>query len=324
MKIIIPKYLYTNGYYWFFLRMVEKLFLEQKIVLAKIEDKPLYTPFVSVVFFDSQPIILDVRDDHALPLPELKKYPNALIFKANYSSELWDNPPETYEYPITDEERKYRSQVRPFIYGRAFGMSLNTNERKCFKHCIQAINKKIVSYTGAGVYRQQTESRLRVYDLISEVMGDKSELVWYDRKDHYDNKWSEYEQRRQKYLDKNNRSWDYDNYLRFLSQGQYSLNVPGIAASQPFRFIDGILANRVVISTKIWIDAWKSFPCCELPICGYFGTGSWENAKKSLEYFIYMHISSYSTILEDMDRWYDQYLTAEGMFENQFLKGLNK
>lgn len=322
MKVTVPKYVYENPYFWYFCRMLYILEKTEKIRIVKTNDKPLFTVYVAIVLIDGVPIILDVRDDASLPLPELKIYPNALIFKANYSSELWDNAPTTFEYPITDEERKYRKQIRPFIYGRAFGIPLEANERQAFRHCINQINKKVVSYTGTGVYRQQTESRLKVFDLINEVFSDKSKLIWYDRYDHYKNDWADYQVRRQKYLEKSPGAWDYENYLKFLSQGQYSLNIPGIAVSQPFRFIDGVLAGRGVISTKIWIDAWKSFPCNEIPICGYFGTGDWEKARLFLLRLEELEWDD-TFLLKGMNKWYDHYLSADGMWNNQILKGIN-
>lgn len=324
MKITFPSYLYRNTYYWYFLRMVQILVNQGIITSHKTDDKFLYTHFVSVVFFDDQPVILDLRDDHALPLPEIDKYPNALIFKANYSSELWDNPPETYEYPIKDEERKHRNKIRQFVFGRGLIIPYEANELQYFKYCIKPIIRKIVSYTGTGIFRQQTESRIKFYDLVSEIFKEKCRLVWYDRRDHSKNDWPEYDARRQKYLDRNRNSWDYEGFLKFLSQGQYSLNFPGIACSQPFRFIDGIIAERAVISTKIWIDAWKMFPCLELPICGYFGTGDWDKAKINLEQLITMPTDSDSLLIDAMKRWYNHRLSPEGMYNNQFLKGLNE
>lgn len=324
MKVTIPHFIYKNGYYWYFIRMVEKLFQSGIITLAKINDRPLYTHFVSVVFFDDQPIILDLRDDHALPLPELKKYPNALVFKANYSSELWDNAPATFEYPITEEEKKYRGQVRPFIYGRALIIPYNENELNYYASYLQPIKHKVVSYTGAGIFRQQTENRIKVFDLIKKVFNQDTDLVWYDRNDHYKNDWPEYQERRQKYLDTKSRSWDYYNYVRFLSQGKYSLNLPGIAVSQPFRFIDAIFCNRLCISTKVWIDAFKEVQALYLPICGYFGTGHWEDSAGILSQIDgLIPKDEYDKRVEENLKWYNKYLSAEGMFENQFLKGLH-
>lgn len=320
MIIKIPNYMFKCHYYWYVLRMLQRLNESGTIKLEKTNDKFMLCQFVSLIFIDGKPVIIDVRDDIDLPLTELRVYPEAVVLKSNYSTELWDNPPASFEYPIKDEDRKYRNNVRLFRHGRSYNIPLDANELNYFNHCIHPSQFKITSYTGAGVFGQQTESRIKVYDLISEVFGNQAKLIFYDRNDHYQKDWPDYINRRAKYLQTGNHSWDYEHYLRYLALGKYSLNFPGIAVSQPFRFVDGVLANRPVISTKIWTDAWKDFPCIELPICGYFGTGDWEKAKEILSSYKNLEFNDALT-LEAMRSWYQKYLSAEGMWEFQFNKG---
>lgn len=326
MKIKVPSYMYGCAYYWYLLRCFHFLQKDGKIELEKTNDKFLYTQFVSVVFINDRPCIFDVRDDSALPLPELKKYPNALIFKSNYSTELWDNPPVGFEYPITDEERSYRSQVRQFVYGRAMSMDFNIDETEVFRKDVSSIKYDIISLSGAGVYTQQTKSRLDVYDLLDEIFKEKAKLCWFDRNHFIDKKnFPDYEERIKKYLFNTAGMFGYyGNYIKFLSEGMFSLNFPGIAVSQPFRLIDGVLANRCSISTKIYTDAYWDFPRFVLPVCGYFGTGDFPVAKKNLQdCFNIITPELYNNCLQASKEWYKNKLSVDGMLK-QILAGLTE
>lgn len=320
MKIRFPSYIKSCNYYWYFLRSV---YLTPGLEIEEIPGEPVFTQFVAPIFIDDKVIILDVRDDCSMPLPELKKYPDALIYKSNYSTELWDNPPATFEYPLTEEEKKFRNQVRPFIYGRALNIKYDVNEIEHFQNAIKPIKYGIISYSGEGIFKQQTENRLKVYDLIKSVHGQDAELVWFARSHFEDkDKIENYRQIIKPYLRKLDGMWgSYHHYLSFLSQGRFSLNLPGIACSQPFRLIDGVFANRAVLSTEVYTDIYKNFPYIHLPICVYFGTGDWETAKKTLEY---LYGFDETKTLEEMKQWYNYYLSAKGLWENQILKGLTK
>ena len=320
MKVKFPSYMKSCNYYWYFLR---SLYNTPGILIEELPGKPLFTQFVAPIKIENQDCILDVRDDIGLPLPELKNYPDALIFKSNYSSELWDNPPATFEYPITEEERKFRNLVRPFIYGRAMNLNYDVDEIEHFQKAIKPIKHILISYSGDGVYKQQTENRLKVYHMIKSILGREAELVWFPRTHFLDKeKFTDYDMQVKPYLRNLDGMWgSYHRYLSFLSQGRFSLNFPGIACSQPFRLIDGVFANRAVVSTKIYTDIYKNFPYIEIPVCGYFGTGDWELAKKTIDFLAGVDETE---ILKQMRQWYDFYLSANGMWTNQILKGLTK
>jgi hypothetical protein len=108
-------------------------------------------------------------------------------------------------------------------------------------------------------------------------------------------------------------------YYRWLATGEYSLNIPGICASQPFRLVDSVLVNRVCISSKIWQDAYKDFPCVELPYCAYFGTGDLEKTKIILDN---LDKVCYNDLLNKANEWYNQKLTSHNMWKNQIERHL--
>lgn len=304
---------YRCNYFWYLLRCFNYLVSQNKASIETIPGKIVESPFSTVIWFNDKPFIFDFRDDSHLHTQLSDMFPESIIFKSNYSTELWDKTPSTFEYQFNEEDHKYRKNIKPFVYGRAFNFSNKINEINYAEKNIVPMSKNVVSFTGSGIFAQQTNARFKIYDLIENNIKN-NELCFYDR-EHYKHDVTNYENLKAKYDKKNsNLRYNYQEYLKFLSSGKYSLNVPGIAMSQPFRLIDSVLVKRVCISTKIWTDVYKDFPCIQLPVCGYTGVGDWEESSKILQK---LDTFDYNSLTNDSMLWYTKYISAEGMWKNQ-------
>jgi len=276
-----------------------------------------------LMFIDDYPVFVDLRDDFTIDKNLFAICDDFLLLKSNFSSELWDMAqrsqyPDGVEYTLDEDELKYRSCIRPFVLGRTF--TNDVQDEFEFAKYIKPVKHKVVSASGVGILSLQSQTRLKVYDLFDKILGEKSKLIYFDR-DHFAQR--EYVPNLDYYLKKYVSDCQlngFDNYVGFLSTGEYSINFPGIALSTPFRFVDGVISNRCCISTKIWHDIYASFPCVQLPICGYLGTGDWVKAEEILRD---LDKVDYTGVLQQSKEWYNKYLSASGMWENQFLKYLD-
>lgn len=312
-KLKIPNKIPSN-YFWYIFRCFDYLKIRSDVQIEYF-DSSINEPHVMLFYLNDRPIFIDVRDDNRLS-ETYKDWNDAIIFKSNYSSELWDNIPKEFEQPFREWEYKIRNRIRPFIHGRTFGTSHYESE---FPKRRSNIKYDIVSMTGNGIYNANTENRLKLYEFISTIPNLNNNLIFWIRHHGVPNQpiTSEILERAKKF--ENNVTYPLNDYYSFLSEGKFSLNIPGITLSQPFRCVDAVLANRVIISTKIWQDIYKTFPCIELPICAYFGNGDWDKAKEILSN---LNQFNYNDILQKSYYWYSWYLSEKGMWNNQFLKQL--
>jgi len=312
-KLKIPNIIPSN-YFWYTFRCFKYLKTKENIQIEYFESD-IKEPYVMLFYLNDQPIFIDVRDDNRLS-ETYKDWNDAIIFKSNYSSELWDNTPKEFEQPFRDWEYKIRDRIRPFIHGRTLGISYSQSE---FPKRLNKVKYDIVSMTGNGIYNANTERRLDLYEFINKIPNLNNNLIFWIRNHGDPNQPINEEILNRAKKFNNDVTYPLNDYFSFLSEGKYSLNIPGITLSQPFRCIDAVLANRVVISTKIWQDIYKTFPCIELPICSYFGNGDWIFAKEILEN---LNEFDYDKILQESKDWYSWYLSEEGLWKNQILKQL--
>lgn len=311
MQIKYDKTIHNKSYFWYLLRSIQYLQSVEEIELVPIESElPEHAKYEAIFYINGLKVYIDLRDDLKLPY---NKYEDCdCMVKSNYITSLNELLPKGIEYQFTDKEEAYlHLKVLPFANGRSFNYPLNFNE---FDKCPNKDKKYIIkSFSGAGLYDLQTESRLRFYNLIkgSFEESDIDLRFWYPT--HYKgNISSEYQD-----LPKLRNSLE--TYYNWISDAKYILNFPGIACSQPFRFIDATICNCAVISSKIWHPAWRSFPCVELPVCGYTGEGDWKTAKDILNHLLPENIED---TLQKQKVWYNKYLSKENMFKEQILKQL--
>lgn len=321
-KVIVPGYIRRNPYFWYVNRCLYKMEQSGLITIGIDDIEPTFSIFVGTIKIDGKPIIIDVRDDINLPWPEARLQPiGTKILKANYSLVLWNNPPTSFEYRLTTEELNLIPNTLPFIFGRSFSWDFDVDEKKYCSDFISPVSKEIVSLTGPGLFNQQTINRLNFYDLIKNTLSpEKIELLWIDKKHYQDsNKLSNYKERISVYSKPSHDLFGcYGNYIKWLSTGKYSLNFPGIAASQPFRLIDAVLAQRKIISTPMWIESSQAYPTILVPTDGYF---SFDEQLIDQSKQILQNLSLYDYDLAEAQKWYDTNLSVEGMWA-QLTKGL--
>jgi len=322
-KVIIPHHIITVPYFWYIYRSLYKLSQENKIELIINNNPPPadWQRYAASIYIDGKPIVIDLCDSSNFAIWELEKHPlGTILLKANYSQELWNNPPTSFEHKLPEDQKKYLSFIKPFVFGRALSCNFDWNEKEHYAKYISPISKIIVSLSGEGKFAQQTENRLKIYDFISKWVPNV-ELLWNPR-EHFEeeNKIVNYTQRIQPYAKPDKSIFgSYENYIKWLSTGKYSLNTPGISASQPFRLVDAIFAQRSTISTKIWIDSCKECPTTSIPMEGYFNNIS-EDPETAKNILTSLNTHSYS--LNEAEQWYDNYLSVNGMFK-QLMKGVS-
>ena len=321
-RIQISNELQKKPYFWYLYRCLTSKNHQEKTVISTFQNTFFDESFIELVYINDVPCIFDLRDDFTLSETYNGLFNNEyILFKANYSSEMWQNPPSVFEYKLQPWSNNIKDRIIPFAYGRAFSVSPYKDEFELYSSVINPIEFDLASYSGAGLTEMHTRSRLDVYDLLEEYFDEKACLIFEDRS-HFKDKYNGYLQHLEKY--KGQSCSGLNTYYSFISKGKYILNFPGIALSQPFRFVDAVLMNRGVISTKIWQDVWKTFPCIELEsVCGYFGydedkidyiTDSLTNKLKT---------TNYKELLLNQKKWYDDILSSNGMFTNQILRGFH-
>jgi len=318
--VVINKNVYECDYFWYLIRCLLHMQAVGWIGLKVVGEVVSASKYVTVLYFDDQPIIIDTRDDFHLPGDAIEKFPKALIFKSNFSQELWESPPELFEERPTELELQHYKKLKPWIHGRAMCIPYDMDEFAAFTHPLRRPVHKVASFSGEGVFKLQTEARLKVFDLVRKVYPN-SPLVWRRRPEHFRDAAAilDYLQRISPYMVECRDLMNFRNYCEFLSGAEYSLNTPGISMSQPFRCVDAVLAGSAIISTKIWTDVYKDFPCVMLPVCGYTGLGDWVGAENILRN---LNNHSRNELVFRGKEWYNKYLSAEGMYYNQICKNI--
>lgn len=323
-NVKVNKTMLGKTYFWYLNRCLSNLSERNIIHLTTYENLFFEEEFFDLMYINDYPVFIDLRDDFAIGKDLDKYHKDYLLLKGNFSSQLWDlaesgNHPKGFEYKLQEWELKMRPKIKAFALGRTFGRKFMMNELTQFKTTNSKY--KVVSLTGAGIYKLQTENRLRIFNLFNSVFNDKAKLMFFDRQHFVEcdrKEMQDYDSQLQKYkYDINTRG--FDNYIKFLSMGEYSINVAGLCLSSPFRIADSVIANRCLISTKIYHDIYSTFPCVKLPICGYLGMGDWGEAQRILKE---LDTNDYKLMLQRAKKWYSLYLSSEGMWENQILYNL--
>lgn len=311
----------NKSYFWYLYRCLKILADEGTIKLSTMHpaSKRFEEDYYELIYINDYPIFFDLRDDFKVTKQLGNYFKDYTLFKGNFSTELWnlakqDKYPEGFEYRLEDWELDMQPNIKAFALGRRFNMNYKINEQR-----ITGKNpsyKSIVSLFGAGILSKQTETRLKVFDMVN-IINTNSKLM-FANKAHFKGEVNNYNEYLKKYpVNVNTQS--YGQYIDFLCIGDYSLNVPGIALSTPFRFIDAVIANRNIITTKVWHDVYSTFPAVVLPICGYLGTGDWTEAERILQ-----NLNEYNkkTMLKRAKNWYSWFLSTHGMWKNQILANL--
>ena len=321
-KVKIYQSIFKKYYYWYLVRSLYVLSKQRKIQLEIIEkNSNTKTNHYEIIYVDDFPLVIDIADGAYLPPRKLLNYSDFRLLKSNLSIE---NRPYNW---YSDLENK----IKPYIIGRIFNCGYNLKEFKHFQSHIKSSKYKVVSFAGSGCKALETKNRLKIFDLFKEIFQDKCLLVFRDR-EHFSKEEKAKFPEWNNYFKKYGKSWQwhkknhfgsYAYYLGMLSEGEFSINTPGIGKSQPFRCVDAILANRCIISTKIYVDIYKTFPCVKLPIDGYLNSEleDYEKAKKILRNI--GQVNQQELKQKQLD-WYSWYLSPEGMFKNQILKALEK
>jgi len=313
-KVKIYEDLLQKGYFWYLKRSLLVLADRETIALKVIGKAPFVDRHRAIIYVNGFPLLIDIVDSSKLPPIEyFSKFNDFRILKANLSIE---NRPDNWNPKIVDK-------IKPYIIGRTMGMYYEVDELKMY-HSFKISKYKVISYSGAGVYKTPTENRLKVYDLFEKVFKEKALLIFRDRphfKSEEKNKFLKFNDYLKKYRKPTNMPniSGLKDYFNFLADGEFSINFAGVSKSNPFRCVDSILVNKCVISTKIYVDIWKDFPCVMLPICGYDGTGDWDKAREILQN---LDKINQDELKRKARNWYDKYLSPEGMWKNQILKAL--
>ncbi len=322
-RVKISKTLKHKTYFWYLYRCLMSLRDRGTITIEEIDNPFFEELYYDVIFINDYPVFIDVRDDFCV-VKKLSEYAkDYILLKSNYSSALWnlaklDSYPDGFEYRLKDWELKMMDNVKPFLHGRAFKMSYQVNELTKWNRYIQEPKYVITSMSGAGIHRLQTENRLKVFDLFDSVFGNKAKLMFKDRKHLKDDERQEiidYSYYLKKYPN-DVKTGGYEQYIKFLSMGKYSINMAGLCLSTPFRIVDSVIANRCIISTEIYHDTYNAFPCIKIPVCGYLGTGDWQMAQTILKG---IDSVQYEQILQKAKNWYSWFLSVNGMWTNQIL-----
>lgn len=316
----------SNGYFWYLLRALSRLKEAGRVNLTLVPRVvPSGAPkdveqYVLMLWVDDQPVIVDVRDHHYLPVLHMTEFPDARVLKSSFSTELWEDPTLTEDILGMDfpaEQRDLVDRVVPFALGRSMSIPLHSNE---FDLVTKAREKAgwVAGLAGAGQTWQQTHNRLRVLELIGEVMP-TSCLRWF-RSDRcvQAELVPDYESRSAPFAGSTHfyeMISSLTGYLSWLNSAVFGLNFPGFCLSPPFRLVDGVLADVPCISTRIWADAYKGFPCFELPVCGFLGVGDWEQAKEGLVELKGEGPDSPRARLRALEarEWYHEHLSPDGM-----------
>ena len=256
-----------SAYFWYFYRCIYYL---KKNNIAEIEwiENSINQTYVLLIYINDRPIYIDLRDDNKLSNVYKNKL-DSLIFKSNYSSELWNNTPDDFPFIFETWERDIQKKIKPFILGRSFNDRMDLNEFDKYRPENDKTTYNIVSFSGSALTNENSLIRLKTYELLSAI-PDNNLFFWLRK---HGDEISDDVIKKANVFNCHKTQLGLIEFYKFLSNGKYSLNMPGICLSQPFRCVDAVLANRCIISTKIWCDIYKSFPCITLPICGYFGNG---------------------------------------------------
>ena len=175
-KIKISNQLHRKPYFWYLYRCLTSSNLKNNVEVTTFENTFFKDEdYIELIFINEQPIIFDVRDDHSVSETYHNLFNNEyILFKANYSNELWDNPPENFPYRIQDWGYEIRGRIIPFAYGRSFSCSHDTNELSIYGNSINEIKYLLTSFSGPGLNDLQTFSRISTYNLLDDILKENA------------------------------------------------------------------------------------------------------------------------------------------------------
>ena len=307
-KVIIYKNDIVKDYFWY----IYRCFKHKKNIELLIEENSNLENYLAKVIINDKVFFIDVLDDVNLYIPEKEITNNCIILKANYSSELYN----TNIIYINEHTKKYLPFMKPFVLGRYHFINKNINEFEYYKRCVSNNKKyKIYSMIGCGVNEEQSRNRGKIIKLLKDEFKDKFEFVLinkvicvgYD----YDASWKEISN----IYGATTNVMIYEEYIKNLYSSEYGLILSGVGASMPFRWIDHVLSNIVSISTYIYQDIFKNYPCIKLPINSFFDYN--DNLSETIYILKHLQDYDYNNILKESIEFYNKYLSIDGMY-NQF------
>lgn len=325
----------ANGYYWYIARALQRLQDAGQIDLVYVAtDYDDDTPddivrYVRTCWIDEVPRIIDLRDTHRLPLTLMDELPEALVLKANIPLAYWRGSSDVdfsrYRgMDATDEERDIilgSDRVRAFAFGRAIAAPFDANLREALRPELQEPRPyRVACLVGAGQTWQQTHYRLQLLEFLDDLFGEKARLGFFrPERCTQQSLVPEFRQRAKRFelpAREVEQVRALKGYYRWLAGAEVAVNVPGFCLSQPFRFVDGVLAGVPSVTTRLWSAAYRSFPAPKLPFCAFTGHGAW---KWTLERVL--TAEGRAEVLELQTAWYDRWLSPQGVFD-QLIGGI--
>ena len=159
-------------------------------------------------------------------------------------------------------------------------------------------NKKyiIASYSaGCGDASLFGLNRIKIYNMIKEILGDKFLLLKHD----------EYKYKK---MEVNCNALSYSDYLNCIGSGYFMLNLAGKGLGTAYRFNDACLSNSAVISDKVNTIAFQDFPRLDFPWRIHENIIDEETTKLKLHELFVNYKEIYSELIKQQKQWYNDNL----------------
>jgi hypothetical protein len=310
-KITIYKNDIKKDYFWY----VYRCLMNKKNIKLNIENHSNLDNYLAKIIINDKVFLIDLFDSPFIQLPENAITKDCIILKTNYSSEIINNN----LFGINELTNKYWKQCKPFTHGRVHLLKFDVNEFEYYRN-FNNKNKKYKIYTmiGCGVSEEHSRNRGKIIKLLKDEFKDKFQFVLINKVIgvgcDYDESWKALTN----IYGATTNVMSYEEYLTNLYSSDYGLILSGVGASMPFRWCDHVLSNIVSISTYIYQDLFKNYPCIKLPINSFFDYN--DNLSKTIYILKHLQDYNYNNILKESIEFYNKYLSIDGMY-NQF-KGL--
>jgi hypothetical protein len=162
----------------------------------------------------------------------------------------------------------------------------------------QNYNKKyiIASYSaGCGDASRFGLNRIKIYNIIKEILGDKFLLLKHDQYNY-------------KKMEVNCNALSYSDYLNCIGSGFFMLNLAGKGLGTAYRLNDACLSNSAVISDKVNTIAFQDFPRLDFPWRIHENIIDEEATKTKLKELLINYKEIYNNLIEKQKHWYNDNL----------------
>ena len=182
---------------------------------------------------------------------------------------------------------KYSYKMKAFILARGELITQSHNYNKKYI---------IASYSaGCGDESLFGLNRIKIYNMIKEILGDKFLLLKHD----------EYKYKK---METNCGRLSYSNYLNCIGSGYFMLNLSGKGAGTSYRFNDACLSNSAVISDKVNTIAFQDFPRLDFPWRIHENIIDEETTKLKLKDLLVNYKEIFNNLIEKQKLWYNNNL----------------